>query len=98
MPLITRIQAFLVVAVCAAALGCNQTGYFVPGESSTVTPSYNAEGSPSAPIIITETCQPAGDGSTVASFRHKERTLGCCLTAIRSPWAPSSMTAVIAGS
>ena len=54
MPLITRIQAFLIVALCAAALGCNQTEYFVPGESPTVTPSYNAEGTPSAPIVITE--------------------------------------------
>ena len=59
MPLVTRIQAFLVVAVFAAMLNCNQAGHFVPGESPTVTPVYNAEGTPSAPIVITEDL-PAG--------------------------------------
>ena len=54
----TWMQAFLVVAVCATALGCNQTGHFVPGESPTVTPSYNAEGTPSAPIAITNDLPP----------------------------------------
>ena len=54
MPLVTRIQALLVVAVFAAVLGCNPTGHFVPGESPTVTPRYNAEGTPTAPIVITE--------------------------------------------
>ena len=59
MLLITRIQAFMAVAVFAAVLGCNSTGHFVPGESPTVTPVYNAEGTPSAPIVITEDL-PAG--------------------------------------
>ena len=59
MPLITRIQALMAVAMFAAMLGCNPTGHFVPGESPTVTPRYNAEGTPSAPIVITEDL-PAG--------------------------------------
>ena len=59
MPLITRIQALVVFAMFAAVLGCNSTGHFVPGESPTVTPVYNAEGTPSAPIVITEDL-PAG--------------------------------------
>ena len=54
MPFLTKIQALVVVAVFAAVFGFNQTGYFVPGESPTVTLSYNSEGTPSAPIVITE--------------------------------------------
>ena len=50
----TRIQAIIAVAVFAVVLGCNPTGHFVPGESPTVTPRYTAEGTPSAPIVITE--------------------------------------------
>ena len=54
MPLITKMPAFMAVALFAAVLGCNPTGHFVPGESPTVTPRYTAEGTPSAPIVITE--------------------------------------------
>ena len=51
----TRIQAIMAVAVFRRGARM-QSGpaHFVPGESPTVTPRYTAEGTPSAPIVITE--------------------------------------------
>lgn len=43
----------LAVFVFLFALACGQPGHFVPGESPTVTPHYNPQGTPSAPIVIT---------------------------------------------
>lgn len=98
MLLITRIQAFMAVAVFAAVLGCNSTGHFVPGESPTVTPVYNAEGTPSAPIVITEDLPAAWQWQYSREFPVKARTLGCCLALNRRSWASSSMKVAIAGS
>ena len=40
------------VALALFVIACGQSGHFIPGESPTVTPSYNPQGTPSAPIVI----------------------------------------------
>ncbi len=45
--------AMLAVFALLGALACGQPGHFIPGESPTVTPRINPQGTPSAPIVIT---------------------------------------------
>ena len=45
--------SILLMAVVVFAIACGQPGHFIPGKSPTVTPYYNPQGTPSAPIVIT---------------------------------------------
>ncbi len=44
--------AIILMAVVVFALACGQPSHFVPGKSPTVTPSYNPQGTPSVPVVV----------------------------------------------